>query len=144
MITALGIAVIVLGLIVWIGQALSFFVPDVATRLAVNSPADEMDESLYIIETRANGLSDILLTWTFPLAGLLLILEHPAWPFLALIGGAIYIYFALLTIFTRVFLKQHGRKIGSAGDVRTAYVFSVLWLTTAAIMIVLAIQALTP
>ena len=143
MITSIGIIVIVVGLLVWIGQSLSFLAPDVATKLGLNSPEEEMDQSLYIIETKANGLSDILLTWTLPLSGLLMIFDHKTWPFLALIGSGIYIYFALLTIFSRIFLNKQGKKVGSPSSVRVAYVFSAIWILSAIIMIVLATQKLT-
>ncbi len=142
MITLIGIVVIVVGLIVWVGQTLSFLAPDIATKLGVNSPEKEMDQTLYIIETKANGLSDILLTWTLPLSGLLMIIDHKTWPFLALIGSGIYIYFALLTIFTRIFLKKQGKKVGSPSSEKTAYVFSAIWILSSITMIVLATQKL--
>ena len=142
MITFIGIVVIVVGLLVWIGQSLSFLAPDIATKLGLNSPEVEMDQSLYIIETKANGLSDILLTWILPLSGLLMIFDHKAWPFLALIGSGIYIYFALLTIFSRVFLKKRGKKVGSPSSEKVAYVFSAIWILSGVTMIVLATNKL--
>ncbi len=143
MITAIGVIVIIVGLLVYVGQALSFFAPALAIKTGLNSPPEDMDPTLYIIETRANGLSDILLTWTFPLAGLLMILDHPAWPFLALVGSGVYLYFACLTIFCRYFLQQAGKKAGSEKDVKVAYIFSVIWIVASMAMIVLAIRALT-
>ncbi len=142
MITFIGIVVIVVGLLVWVGQSLSFLAPDIATKIGLNSPEEEMDQSLYIIETKANGLSDMLLTWIFPLSGLLMILDHKSWPFLALVGSGIYIYFALLTIFSRVFLKRRGKDVGSPSAEKTAYIFSAIWVLSATTMIVLAIQKL--
>ncbi len=142
MITFIGIIVIIVGLFVWIGQFLSFAAPDIAIKIGLNSPEEEMDQSLYIIETKANGLSDILLTWMLPLSGLLMIFDHKAWPFLALTGGGIYIYFALLVIFSRVYLKKRGKKIGSSSDVKNAYIFSAIWIFSSITMIVLAIQRL--
>jgi len=141
--TFIGIIVIVVGLLVWIGQLLSFVAPDIATKIGLNSPEEEMDQSLYIIETKANGLSDILLTWMLPLSGLLMIFEHKAWPFFALLGSGIYIYFALLTIFSRIFLKKRGRMVGSPADERIAYVFSAIWILSSTTMIVLATQKLS-
>ena len=142
MITFIGLVVIAVGLLVWIGQSLSFLAPDIATRIGLNSPEEEMDESLYIIETKANGLSDMLLTWLFPLSGLLMIFDHKAWPFMALVGSGIYIYFALLTIFTRVFLKKRGKDVGSPSSEKVAYLFSAIWIVSAITMIVLATQIL--
>ena len=143
MITVIGIIVIVVGLLVFIGQALSFFAPDLATKTGLNSPEEDMDKTLYIIETKANGLSDILLTWMFPLSGVLMILDHPIWPFLAMVGSGVYLYFACLTIFCRYFLQRHGIKAGSPKDVRVAYVFSVIWILSSISMIVLGAQELT-
>ena len=143
MITAIGIVVIVVGLLVFIGQALSFFAPDLATKTGLNSPEEDMDQTLYIIETKANGLSDILLTWMFPLSGLLMILDHPSWPFLALVGSGVYLYFACFTIFCRYFLQRQGKKAGSPKDVKVAYVFSVIWILSSVSMIFLGIQELT-
>ena len=142
MITFIGIVVIVVGLLVYIGQSLSFLAPDIATKIGLNSPEEEMDQSLYIIETKANGLSDMLLAWTFPLSGLLMLFDNEAWPFLALVGGGIYIYFALLTIFSRVFLKKRGKEVGSPTSEKAAYVFSAIWIISAITMIVLATQKL--
>ena len=140
---AIGIIVITVGLLVFIGQALSFFAPDLATKTGLNSPEEDMDKTLYIIETKANGLSDILLTWMFPLSGLLMILDHPSWPFLALVGSGVYLYFACLTIFCRYFLQRQGIKAGSAKDVKVAYIFSVIWILSSIAMIVLGFQELT-
>ena len=142
MITLIGIVVIVVGLIVYIGQGLSFLAPDIATKIGLNDPEEEMDQSLYIIETKANGLSDIILTWTLPLSGLLMIFDHKAWPILALVGSGIYIYFALLTIFSRIFLKRKGKKVGSPSSEKTAYVFSAIWILSSITMIFLATQKL--
>ncbi len=143
MITLFGILVIVVGLIVFVGQGLCFFTPELATKLGVNSPADEMDHTLYIIETKANGLSDILLTWMLPLAGFMLIFDNPNWVYPALVGGGIYIYFAFLTIFSRLFLKAHGKRVGSASDQKVAYIFSAIWIFCATTMIILAILDLS-
>ncbi len=142
MTTLIGIIVIIVGLLVYVGQALSFLAPELATRIGLNDPQEEMDESLYIIETKANGLSDMLLTWTLPLAGLLMILDHVTWPYFALIGSGIYIYFALLTIFCRVYLKKAGKKVGSPSSEKAAYIFSVIWMLTSLTMVTLAVQKL--
>ena len=143
MITVFGIIVIVVGLIVFFGQAMCFFTPNLAIKLGVNSPEEEMDQTLYIIETKANGLSDILLTWMLPLAGFMMIIDNPSWVYLALIGGGIYIYFAFLTVFSRLFLKAHGKRVGSASDQRVAYIFSAIWIFCAVTMIILAIRDLS-
>ncbi len=143
MITVFGILVIVVGLIVFVDQGLCFFTPNLATKIGVNSPEEEMDQTLYIIETKANGLSDILLTWMLPLAGFFMIIDNPSWVYLALIGWGIYVYFAFLTVFSRLFLKTHGKQVGSASDQKIAYIFSAIWIFCAVTMIILAIRELS-
>ena len=70
--TFVGLFTLLVGLVAWLGQALAFFVPPVAERLGVLEPRDDMDPTLYVLETRAEGLADMLLTWTLPAAALLL------------------------------------------------------------------------
>ncbi|MEM9150108.1 MAG: hypothetical protein AAGB19_06595 [Cyanobacteria bacterium P01_F01_bin.3] len=134
----IGIAVILVGLICWIGQALSFFAPTVATKLGICEAEGEIDPVLYLIETKANGLTDRALTWTLPLSALLMILDVSVWPILALIGSGIYLYFSCLIMLNRVFLKRHGRNIGKASSEYTAYAFGCIWIISAMAMIALA------
>lgn len=140
--TIIGVVVILVGLIVYVGQSLSFFAPEIAAKLGLCEPESELDESLYIIETKANGLSDMLLAWIFPLSGVLLILDHNTWPYFALVGSGIYIYFALLATFSRIFLKRRGKKVGSSSSERVVYIFSGIWIVTSITMIVFAINKL--
>ncbi len=138
MVAAIGVVVLIVGLICWIGQSLTFLAPSVAVKLGLLEPEEEMDPTLYIIEARAQGLNDMLLTWTLPLSALLMLLEHPLWPYLGLIGGGIYIYFSGVIILARVFLKRRGMKVGPPSSERAAYVFGVIWILSSLTMIALA------
>lgn len=143
MTTIVGIAVILFGLIAWLGQSLVFFTPDLATRLGLVEPKEYVEETLYIIESRALGLNDLLLTWTLPLSGVLMFLDNPLWPYLGLIGGGIYLYFSGLVVFSRLFLKRANKKIGSSSAVVAAYVFSLIWALTSMAMIVMSYSKLS-
>ncbi len=142
--TIIGVLVIVLGLICWVGQSLVVVAPDLAIRLGVGEPEDELDRSMYLFERWSQGIPDIALTWMLPTAALLMLLNVGIWPVLALIGGGIYLYFPAVFIITRIVLRRDGKKIGKPGSVATAYILGVCWMISALIMIALAVSALGP
>lgn len=140
--TAFGIIVVILGLIGWVGQALVVFHPPTAVALGVFEAPDEIDPSMYLFERFSQGIMDVLLMWILPAAALLMILGHPAWPLLALIGGGLYLYFPGVFMITRVVLKRHDRAVGKPSSLVTAYVLGWLWIASAIVMIGLATREL--
>ena len=138
MVPTIGVIVLLLGLIAWVGQSLSFLAPSLATRLGVLEPDGEIDPSLRIIEAKAEGLMDMLLGWTLPASALLMVLGHPLWPFLAIFGGGVFLYFAGLIILSRIFIRAAGRNPGGPGSVKAAYLFGGLWAASSITMMVLA------
>jgi hypothetical protein len=125
--TVFGVFVIIVGLICWIGQSVSFFFPDLAVRLGVLEPKDEMDDTFHLIDSKVLGLIDIALTWILPLSSIMMLLQIPYWPIFALIGSGIYIYFSGFVVFSRLFLSKAGKKVGSPSSQITGYVASFLW-----------------
>ncbi len=140
--TVVGIMVILLGLICWVGQSLVVFAPDVAVKLGVGEPEDELDRSMYLFERFSQGIPDILLTWILPVAALMMLFGMVQWPLFALVGGGVYLYFPAVFSITRVVLKRDGKKIGSPASALTAYVLGALWTLAAITMIVLAVAEL--
>ncbi len=140
---AIGISVIVLGLICWIGQTLVVFAPGMAEKLGVGEPEEELDRSMYLFERYAQGIPDIALTWLLPASALMMLLGFDHWPILALIGGGVYLYFPMVFITTRIVLHKDGKKIGSPASVLAAYTLGTLWLLSAITMIVLAMAELS-
>ena len=137
--TILGILVILLGLICWLGQTLVVFAPHIAEKLGVGEPREELDTSMYLFERFSQGIPDMLLTWILPASALMMLLGYEAWPILALVGGGVYLYFPSVFTITRIVLKREGLKVGSPTSQVTAYVFGALWTLSAVYMIVLAI-----
>ena len=140
MITMIGLIVLLVGLICWIGQTIVLFNPSLGLKLGLNEAESEMDETFYILETKPIALIDLLLTWILPVSAILMILDHPSWPILALIGAGIYLYFPSNIISHRIYLKKYGKKIGNSTSVLSAYIFSGIWILSAIVMIVLAIN----
>lgn len=140
--TVLAILVIVLGLICWLGQTLVIFAPDVAAKLGVGEPEEDLDRSMYLFERYSQGIMDVLLTWTLPASALMMLLGNEHWPILALVGGGVYLYFPGVFSITRIVLKRNGMKIGRPASELTAYVFGTLWTLSAIYMIALAVAEL--
>lgn len=140
--TVLGILVIVLGLICWLGQTLVVFAPRAAIKLGVGEPEEDLDRSMYLFERYSQGIMDILLTWMLPAAALLMLLGEKYWPILALVGGGVYIYFPGVFVITRIALKSDGKRVGRPASVLTAYVLGTLWTLSALYMIALAVTEL--
>ena len=126
MIDIVGITVIIVGLIAWLGQSLSFIAPEMATKLGLLEPKEDMDESFYIIEAKALCLNDMLLSWVFPASGVLMLLDNPLWPYFGLVGAGIFLYFSGLVAFMRIYLKRGDKKIGNPVSEKVAYTYSVI------------------
>ncbi len=142
-VTTVGILVVVLGLICWLGQTLVVFAPQVAVKLGVGEPEEDIDRSMYLFERFAQGIMDILLTWMLPASALMMLVGYEFWPILALVGGGVYLYFPGVFSITRIVLKREGKKIGKPASEVTAYVFGALWTLSAICMIALAVVELS-
>ena len=81
--TVLGILVIVLGLICWLGQALVVFAPRVAVMLGLYEREEDLDRSMYLFERLSQGIMDVLLAWMLPAAALMMLLGNKHWLILA-------------------------------------------------------------
>ncbi len=137
--TIFGVYVVLVGLICWLGQSLSLFLPDLAVKLGVLEPEDEMDETLYIIEPKVLGIVDLSISWTLPAAAIMMLSNMAYWPVFALIGSGIYIYFSGIIVVTRIILPRFGKKAGSPGSRKSVYIASFLWILAAFGMIFLSV-----
>ncbi len=138
MTTIIGIAIIIVGLICWIGQTLAVIALPTAVKLGVFEPEQEVEQSMYLFERYSQGIMDMLLTWILPLSAFLMIIGNTYWPILALIGGGVYLYFPGVFMITRIVLRRHGKRIGRPSSVITANVFGWIWTLSALTMIILA------
>ncbi len=139
MVTIFAILVILLGLICWLGQTLVVIAPSIAETLGVGEPEAEIDRSMYLFERYAQGVPDILLTWTLPASALMLLLDLAYWPLLALLGAGVYLYFPAVFILTRIVLRREGLKVGRPRAVFTAFGLGALWILAAIGMAALAV-----
>jgi hypothetical protein len=136
-----GIVVIVLSLLGWGGQAVSWFAPSRAVRWSLTEDPAAV-EPVYHADIRGEALWDTLALWTMPAAGVLLVADVAAWAYFGLVGGGMYAYFAGRGILTRREMQRRGFRIGTPENVRIGYAFLAVWGLMAVITIVAAVIAL--
>jgi hypothetical protein len=140
---AWGIVVVVLSLLGWGGQVVAWFAPAAAVRLGLTE-SEEQVEPVYHTDGRGEALWDVLILWTLPVAGILLIADHEAWPYFGLFGAGAFVYFAGRGIVTRRMMQRRGFRIGTAENVMTAYLFLAIWGVMGGVTAVAAVIALAP
>lgn len=136
-----GLVLLVLGLVAWVGQLISWLWPNMAGRWGIAESEADVDPVLWA-DIRGEAPWDALVIWTLPAAGVLLILDVSAWAYLGLVGGGIYLYFGGRGIFQRLSMQRRSMRIGSEQSVRVFLVFLTLWAVGGLITIFAAISDL--
>ena len=137
----LGAALASLSLLAWGGQTISWLNPDLAVKLTLMEAKSDV-EPAYWADIRGEAAWDALTLWTMVVAGVLLIIDNPAWAYFGLIGGGMYVYFAGRGIFTRVAMRRRGFRVGTPHNVKIGLVFLGIWGVMGLITIIAAAAAL--
>lgn len=138
---AWGLVLIILSVLCWGGQVISWLSPRTAERLSLTEAEDTVEPAFHA-DVRGEALWDTLTLWVTIVAGVLLVAGNPAWPYFGLAGGAVYVYFAGRGVLTRHALQRRGHRIGTAQSVRSAYVFLSLWGVMGLVTVVAAATSL--
>ncbi|MFA9471388.1 MAG: hypothetical protein ACERNK_12505 [Deltaproteobacteria bacterium] len=136
-----GIALVASSLLCWGGQAVVCFAPTIGAKLGLSEKEADVEPAFWA-DVRGEALWDFLTLWTLLVAGVLLIIDHPAWVYFGLIGGSVYVYFAGRGIFTRVTMQRRGLRIGTPQGVKVVFTFLIIWGITGFATIIAAIAAL--
>lgn len=137
-----GAILIIFTLVVcWFGQIIATVAPTLATRLGLIEPDADVDPA-FSADGRGEAIWDVLVLWTLPVAGILLILDSPLWAYFGLVGGGMYLYFAGRGIAQRMIMQRRGIRIGKPEQLRMFYAALVLWGLIACITIVMAVREL--
>ena len=136
-----GVIVLIVSLIGWLGQVITAFAPLTAVKLGVTEPESDVDSTFHA-DVRGEAYWDTMITWTLPVAGLLLLLGSAWWAYFGLVGGGVYLYFAGRGIVVRRVMQQRGIRIGTPETLKTIYVFLALWGLVGAITILMAVADL--
>jgi len=138
---AWGIALVVLGLLAWLGQALAWLAPALAARLGLTETESAVEPTFWA-DIRGEAKWDALTLWTLPVAGVLLIADATTWPQWGLISGAVYLYFGGRGVLSRLQIKKQGLRVGTEAEVRSAFVMLPVWSLAGLITIVAALNTL--
>jgi hypothetical protein len=136
-----GVILFIISSIGYLGQAITAFWPTTATTLGLTEPEADVDPTFYA-DVRGEAYWDTAILWMLPVAGVLLVLNSPAWVYFGLVGGGMYLYFAGRGIVVRRLMQRRDIRIGTPETLKVAYIFLTLWGLAAVITIVLAIAAL--
>jgi len=136
-----GAVVVLLSLLSWGGQALSWLAPTIAVRWKLMEAEDDVEPTFWA-DVRAEALWDTLTLWTMVVAGVLLIADVNAWAYFGLVGGGMYLYFGGRGILARATMARRGLRIGSPQNVRLGYIFSAVWAAMAILSIVAAVVSI--
>lgn len=137
-----AVVLIVLGLLAWVGQILSLFAPSTAEKLSLVEKEETVDQ-VYWADIRGEALWDFLTLWTLMVAGVLLLLDHHAWPYFGLISGSIYVYFGGRGILTRLEIRRSGFRIGDPATVQLGLIMLAVWAVVGLITIITATTELS-
>ncbi|MFC2000903.1 hypothetical protein ACFLUZ_00150 [Chloroflexota bacterium] len=137
-----GVVLIIFTMLVcWLGQTITVFSPKLALKLGLTDSESDVD-STYYTDGRGEAIWDIIILWTLPVAGVLLILNNTLWAYFGLVGGGSYLYFAGRGIAVRLAMQHRGIRIGAPGTLKFIYFFLILWGLIAVVTIIMAISAL--
>jgi len=136
-----GVILFIISSIGYLGQVITAFWPEIATKLGLTEAEAGVDATFYA-DVRGEAYWDSAILWTLPVAGVLLVLNSPVWVYFGLVGGGMYLYFAGRGIVVRRMMQRRGIRIGTPETLKVIYSFLALWGLAAVITIVLAIAAL--
>ena len=137
-----GAILIVFTLILcWLGQVVNATSPALAARLGLNEPESDVDPTFFL-DSRGEAIWDAIMLWTLPLAGVLLLLNNPAWVYFGLVGGGMYLYFAGRMLVVRRVMQRHEVPIGKPDTVKLYTAVLLLWGLIAVVTILMAVNAL--
>lgn len=137
-----GILIVVLSVLCWGGQTVSWLAPSTAVKLALME-AEEDVEPTYWADIRGEAVWDSLTLWPMVVAGVLLIIDNAAWTYFGLVGGGVFVYFSGRGIFTRAAMLRRGLRIGTPQNVNQGMVFLAIWGVMGLITITVAVFSLS-
>jgi hypothetical protein len=122
-----GVICVLFGLVGFIGQLISTVDFRLAQKLGLQEADAETDPLHRRLELNT-AKWDLVVSWVLPMAGALMLLDHPWWPFVALVAGGISVDTAGRECAKILGLREHGVKTGGRSETRLYVGFMTLML----------------
>lgn len=113
----LGIVALIVGLVGFFGQLISAIDFRLAQRLGLQEK-DEGTDRLYRHLELSTARVDLLVLWTMILAGVLMIVDHSWWPWVALVAGGVHVDAGIREIGKIRGLVAEGVRVGTPAEAR--------------------------
>ena len=120
--TVTGIVCVVFGLVCVVGQLISVVNFALAQKLGLQEKNDATEPIYRQLELNT-AKWDLVVLWTLPAAGALMLVDHAWWPYLALVAGGVYVDTAGRETAKVLGLSEHGVKTGSQKETRLFFAF---------------------
>ena len=140
--TLWGVIIVLLALLAWGGQTISWLAPTTAVKLSLMEAEDDVEPTFWA-DIRGEAAWDAVTLWPMVVAGILLLMDEPAWAYFGLVGGGMYVYFGGRGILTRAAMLRRGLRIGNPKGINQALAFLGVWTAMGLITIAAAAVALS-
>ena len=137
----LGWIILIFPGILLLGQIISSINFPLAQQLGLQENPDKTDPLLQRAE-RYTAYWDLLTLVWMPIAGVLMIINHPLWPMMALIGGAIYFDAAGREAAKNLSFKHGGLKVGSPKQHRLFFATYIVMAILGVIVVMYSLEKL--
>ena len=137
----IGWVLLILGVALYVAQVISSINFKFAQRLGIQENPADTDPVLQRSERYTAYWDMVTLGW-LPLAGILMIFDHPWWPILSLIGGAIYFDTAGREAAKILSLKHEGVRMGSVGQQKAFFASYIAMAVLAVVLISYTVNAI--
>ena len=132
-----GVVFVLLWLI-YVGQLVSVVNLSLAQRLGLQEQPDNIDP-IYSRDAAGTARWDLVSMWTLPAAGILMLIDHSWWPYLALIGGSVFVDTGGRQAIKLLGYRREDVRVGTVQDVRRALGVYALFVIVGGVAITLAI-----
>ena len=121
--------------ILGLGQIVSVANLGLAQRLGLQEKPEHTDPLFTRLEVWT-ARWDLVVLWTLPVAGILILADHSWWPFVAMIGGGVFVDTGGREWAKYLGLRQEGVRTGSPSEQRALVIAYVAMIVVGALAIV--------